>query len=128
MDRKKRSNRLIRRDLALLIHEILDEPLNAKGDPALGYKIVNAILATITKAAKSGEDVYIKGFGIFRVVEKPARKTGNNIVLSDPIVFSPVPITHRPRKYLSFRPASQLMAMLNKENPNWLQRRAITSW
>jgi nucleoid DNA-binding protein len=113
--------------LALQIHEALDEPFDRHGEPALGYKIVNAIKAAITKALRRGEDVYVKGFGTFRVIERTPRRTGHNIVTGEP-VFSPVPIAHRPRNIVIFIPSEPLKAMLNLDSPNYKERRSMETW
>ena len=113
------------RDLALLIHELLDIPLNSHNQPTKGYQVVKAIIQAMTKALQRGEEIYIRGFGIFRPVEWKARRIGH--ALLTPTHFSPVPTHVRARRRIQFFSAAPLRAMLNN-GTTYEERRAISSW
>lgn len=126
--RKLQPNYLSKRGIALLIQEALDLPMDWKANyPHEGAKILNAILSTMVSALQRGEEIYINGFGKFKIVAGPNRNLHNIILSHDPI-FSPVPIEIKGRKKVIFSPATQLMAMLNPNHPNYSQREAMKIW
>ena len=112
--------------LAELIHDLLDIPNDGHGNPIVGLKIVNAIITTMIAALQRGEDVEVKGFGIFRIHTRKPRRTGNNFLLNRPNIHSPVPITWPTKKYVRFYPAAQLRALLNPTGTNRVERRALS--
>ena len=114
-------------ELAKQIHEILDWPNNRHGEPAFGYKVVKTIINSIAAALHRGEDVHVRGFGIFRVVIRTPRRTANSFITRDPL-FSPVTINHQPRKVVIFIPSIQLQAMLNQSTPNHKEARTVAKW
>lgn len=114
------------RKLAIEIHNLIDEPLDHHGDPALGYKIIYAITRAISSALKRGETVSVRGFGKFSVVDGKPRRTGNNIITQSG-VRSPVPIDHAPKRYVVFKPSEQILAMLNR-GTTWDEKRAMEIW
>lgn len=131
MLRKKPSTH---RDLAILIHEVLDEPYD-HGVPTLGYKVVRAMLSAMAQALRTGQDVNVRGFGILRVKDRTPHPTGHNILhnsLKGPAdVYSSAPLSYKPRKHVVFKPSSQLRAMINTAAdciPSLVERRAMETW
>lgn len=112
--------------LAELIHDLLDLPNDGHGNPVTGLKVVNAILAAISSGLHRGEDVEIRGFGIFRTHTRKPRRTGNNLLLNHPNIHSPVPIIWPSKKYVRFYPAAQLRALINPTGTNRVERRALS--
>src|SRR5690606_4033537 len=55
-----------------------------------GYRALNAVLDSITRAVTAGHDVSITNFGTFRAIEHPARTARN------PQTGAPVPVPARP--------------------------------
>ena len=114
-------------ELAKAIHEVLDLPNNRHGEPSFGYKVVKTIVNSIATALHRGEDVHVRGFGIFRVVTRTPRRTANSFITRDPL-FSPVIINHKPRRVVIFIPSIQLLAMLNQSSPNHKEARTAAKW
>lgn len=112
--------------LAFLISELLDLPLDDHGEPKEGLRIVRAIITAITRALRRGESVVVRGFGIFRVVPGVPRRTGHNF-LTPTFDISPVPLTSRARSRVVFEPSEQVRAMLNG-GTTWDEHRAMEIW
>lgn len=121
-----RPKTITREHLARTIHETLDLPPDAHGDPSDGIAIVHAILNSMRDALRRGEDITIKGFGTFTIVHGKPRRTGSNFITQQG-TRSPVPITHRPKSYVVFKPSEQVLAMLNL-GTNWDEKRAMEIW
>lgn len=118
-------------DLYYDIHELLGVPVGSAkkaGEKRLGPTILRTICKTITDALRRGEDVYIAGFGTFRVVQWKARTTKNSMISNYPFITSPHPITHRSRKRVIFIPSEALRAMINIDTPNAHNRRTREAW
>jgi nucleoid DNA-binding protein len=113
-------------DLAKYLHDLLQLPYPPNGDPKTGRKIIAGIKKAITDALHRGEDVKIKGFGIFRVVNHKPTRVGSTFITQDPI-FSPVPIDVKGYRYVKFYPSSQLRAMLNG-GTTYDERKAMKLW
>jgi nucleoid DNA-binding protein len=133
-----RPGKTIKVDLAMVIHEILDEPLDpVQRGPRLGYKIVGAIFDTIKAALLRGEKVQIVGFGTFYIA-KPRKKTHlmPHLILhaeggkhAKDTHFSPTMATIRRKDKVRFRPTQQLQAMLNYDaEMNFEERRVSANW
>lgn len=128
--------KLTKGNLAMLIHELIDEPINARiNSPTLGYKIVDTIVNTMAEALHRGEEVHIAGFGKFKVVDVPPRRIPHMALSKPPgedtikqAYYSPVDIVVPAKKRVAFSAYSQLRAMLNTEHPSWKQRRAMKIW
>lgn len=112
--------------LAELIHDLLDFPNDGHGNPVIGLKVVNAILTAIAGSLHRGEDVEIRGFGIFRIHTRKPKRTGNNFLLNRPNIHSSAPITWPSKKYVRFYPAAQLRALINPTGTNRVERRALS--
>ncbi len=112
--------------LAMQITDLLGLPLNSHGDPAKGIQILRACTSAMREALKRGEEIEVRGFGKFIITGHSGRRTGSNFVSSDGIK-SPVPMEHRPKKYVKFIPGEQLRAMLNK-GTSWDEKRAMEIW
>lgn len=94
------------------LSDILELPrLHANGE---SWRILNAILKTITSALQRGETVKIHGFGIFSIRTRPAHRCYS--------YFYPClgkgqhgEIGMRPAKqYVHFQPSKVLLRMLNE--------------
>lgn len=127
---KKKPGLVYKIDLAMLLHELFDEPIDrVTRSPKWGMELVKTIFKVITDALHRGEDVKINGFGTF-YVKKPkdmlirnlALKTGGKLE-----GLSPVPILVKRKKKVYFRPSYQLRAMLNG-GINFKERRAMETW
>lgn len=123
-------------DLALAIHKILDLPLDPITErPKFGLQIVRAIQKAMTDALNRGEDVYINGFGKFKVksrkswnVPKPA-EYNPGIFGHEHSTYSDEPLVVKAKKRVYFKPSIQLTAMLNVDNPNVHEKtKAIDKW
>lgn len=120
-----------------LSHEVqflLQEPLLSRHYPQLGAKLVRAVFTAIKEALLRGETVYVKGFGTFKIVDRKPHPTPNNILTNHhraPIYANELR-RHRPRKYVIFKPAVPLLAMLNLPSdgyePNYTERRSQKRW
>lgn len=113
-----------------LIEDVLDQHTRQR---KLGIKVFQAFMHSITSALQRGESVHVKGFGIFKIVDKPAKRTGHNVIINmnrgRKQIFADVPMTSQQRKRVRFYPSKQLMAMLNKDaTMNVDERRAAATW
>jgi nucleoid DNA-binding protein len=133
---KKRDGICKNLDLSMVIGDILQLPIDkVQHYPIQAANILQAILDSISAALHRGEDVHVKGFGIFRVKQLKPR-TYTNIVTTKPpgedtisqATRTPIPIVLPGKKRVFFYPAIQLKAMLNHETPSAHERRAISIW
>ncbi|MBI3983948.1 HU family DNA-binding protein [Candidatus Microgenomates bacterium] len=97
---------------------------------------VKTVFEAMKEALLRGEDVQVNGFGCFRVRTRKSYTTrlaglivgkvaNKNMVKTQRVVQVP------PKKYLYFRPAKALLAMLNAEAPyvpNKKQRELLQRW
>jgi nucleoid DNA-binding protein len=132
MRRKRPNGHLSQVDLALILHELFDWPLDkVKRYPSEGVRVVKAILQTITEALHRGEDVYIRGFGKFTVKCPREEHILPNLILGghegQPIQ-SAIPVKIKGRKKVFFTPSIHLYAMVNPTDPSYHSRRAMKLW
>lgn len=133
---KRKPNKLTKIDLAMEIHELLDEPLDKfKKYPSLGSKIIDIICQTVRDGLGRGESVIINGFGRFDLVQGKSyymphcamsKPPGENTVKQT--IYSPVPILIEGRKYVKFTPSFHLKAMLNQDSPTANEKKAMRTW
>jgi hypothetical protein len=135
MPKKSKPGHVGFRTLALVVHEILDIPVNHDlNEPTLGLKVVHGIIDTITAALQRGESVHIQGFGKFtpkkpRAYHKlPALALHGRPNLPEGATYSPEMITVPGRTKAHFKPTLTLMAILNHDAPNWKEAQLIASW
>lgn len=121
--------------LAKEIHRLLDLPLDNK-NPKLGRKIINTIFRTIKEALLRGEEVFINGFGTFKL-RTPRPRVRNGLILTSygrgrpkDVVF--IPTRYTPHTQVIFQPSAALMAMINLPNgrttPTYKERRTQRCW
>jgi len=99
--------------------------------PTAATKTIQAILKVISDALHPDEKVNIPGFGTFQVVTRPAMKRrvildtskeGKILAHVDQAIEFPA------KRRVTFKPSIHLEAMMNEENPSWMQRRAMRTW
>ena len=112
------------RKLALLIQELLDLPTLREATV-----ILRTVLCVIRDALQRDEQVYVKGFGTFKLVKRTHRPTPNNIIANVPQPVMAVGMKYyKPRRVLIFEPSLPFMAMLNMNTPNYKERRTTFRW
>ena len=123
-----------RRYLEIAIIEALDLPINNQNKD-FARKVLRTIQTMMTDALLRDEEVYINGFGKFKtkrsrekvylprmiVYSPPGEDTSGN-------VYSPVPVMVKGKKKVIFKPAIQLQALLNHEDPTFKEKEAIAVW
>lgn len=117
-------------DLSHILHDVLDLPPLRHGH-LQETRILNTILKVIANALRSGDEVLIEGFGIFRREHRRSRCIGNTILttLHDGTTFrDPTPYLIPAKDIITFHPAIPLSAMVNLDNPTYEQRRSMQTW
>ena len=107
---------ITQRDMAYDIHDLLNMPVDSRG-PLVGLQIISTIIKTITDSLRAGDDVHIRGFGIFRVEERKARTIRNCFVTNTHRTSEP--ITYPAHKTVVFIPSAVLLAMLNVQQGDY---------
>src|SRR5690348_5920247 len=109
-------NKIVLSTFAKIINEVLDEPVESK----LGMKVVRAILKVVADALHKEDEVYVQGFGTFSVHKPKEFHKIPNIILHRESGVWAGQATKAPgftivagRKKVIFKPAIQLLAMLN---------------
>ena len=113
------------KQLSLLIAELL-ETTNVEAT-----RILQTVLRVVKEALQSGKQVYIKGFGTFKIIERTHRPTPNNILTNDthgPVAYAGSLRYYQPRRIVIFEPSLPLSAMLNLDTPNYKERRSQLRW
>ena len=128
MARQRRTNFIGQpnKALARTIQELLD--LDTLKEATI---ILRAVRDSMKQALLRGEPVHVKGFGIFKVVERTHRPTPNNIIARDsngPVAYSPELLYYKPRRVVIFQTSMPLQAMLNVATPNYKERRTLHRW
>jgi nucleoid DNA-binding protein len=131
----KKPGKVINLDLAMMLHELFDEPLDkVQWAPTWGQNVVKVMLKSISAALHRGEDVEIMGFGTFYVKQPKPKRVGHMALfteggkrIKDTSEYSPTTILINRKKKVYFRPSPQLRAMLNG-GINRVERRAMESW
>jgi nucleoid DNA-binding protein len=121
-------------ELSRYINELIDEPIMSP----IGFKVSKAIFKTIADALHRGEEVYVQGFGTFKVLKPREVHKLPNLILhrkrggefNSEATKSPVMIEIPGKKKVFFYPAIQLQAMLNEDDTtsNYKERRAKSIW
>lgn len=110
-------------DLAAMLHEVLELPMGRNGLPRKGRHILNAILQTIAKGLRQDGVVKVAGLGKFYLAERSFKKRRGLFVASgfvdERLVILP------PKKVVAFKPAVDVMAILNQATPNYVERRSL---
>lgn len=124
-------------DLALIVHETLDIPLDKKTRyPKVGAQIVHIILKAMKRALLQKEPIRITGLGQFEVRKPREWVTCPKPVIYNSGAFDPKANVHSeepiryPGKYkIFFTPSIQLSAVLNHKDPTYREKNvAIKKW
>lgn len=98
-------------DLAREVSELLDLPKHARRNQTdEPYRIVLAVLESVTNALQKGQSVTIHGLGKFSIRTKKARKSTGYLFGAGRAKIS---IQVPERTYVHFRPANSIMRTLN---------------
>lgn len=120
LKRMLRPGILTRVQIAEQITAYLDLPFwdQKRGYCAEALKIIDIILKKVVSALQKGEEVEIKGFGTFKFRTIKARRIKNLVVQNKFCGIKTKEPTLIPEtKYVFFQPATTLLALLNKDNP-----------
>lgn len=109
MPRNKRSKGLNQESLGYVLGEVFELPREGRSGEA--YKIAKAFTKAMINLAKTGEDIQIEGFGIFRWVTRPAMGRVTSYFY-DPKNPVHIPSIVPPKRYLSFQPSKVLKRMI----------------
>lgn len=112
MPRNYRTKGVNQESLSYVVGEVLELPRQRRAGKA--YKITKAFTQAMINLAKTGEDIQIEGFGIFRWVIRPAMGRVTTYFY-DPKSPVHIPTTIPPKCYLSFQP-SKVLKRLVKES------------
>lgn len=106
-----------RANLAKEISHVLELPIwSQKTKPASdkGVEILRVILATMTKALRSGEEIKIEGFGILHIIDRIPTRHGfthfHGNLHGTVVDVKDVPA----KRYVHFKPSKVLLRMLNE--------------
>mgnify|MGYP003658606285 CR=1 FL=1 len=116
------------RNLAYDLHELLELPLDDHHDPSEGFRIIKSVLTVMTGALRCGEYVHVEGFGIFRCVTHKPRPIMQPFVSRHAAERSMVREMRPPKTTITFQPSEIITTVLNKDNPNAHERRAMKRW
>ena len=123
---------LHRYELYPVIHDLLELPGNPKGNPK-SKQIVNTVLDTIAAALKRGEDVHIRGFGVFRVRSRMAHGA-DLFVWHEPGKGTKalrIRTLRAAHKFIRFSPATSWTAEINIARGfplSFYERRTVSYW
>jgi nucleoid DNA-binding protein len=111
--------------LGRVIAEVLECPIEE------GTRLARAVFQSITAALQRGEEVYVRGFGIFRPHTRKYNVKNLRISATEAAktetFHAPVALVVEKTRIL-FLPSTQLRAMLNYDSPNYVERKAIKVW
>ena len=123
-----------RRYLEIAIIEALDLPINNQNKD-FARKVLRTIQTMMTDALLRDEEVYINGFGKFKTKRSREKVYLPRMIVYSPPgedisgnVYSPVPVIVKGKKKVIFKPAIQLQALLNHEDPTFKEKEAIAVW
>ena len=74
---------------------------------SMSLNSVNAMMEILAQALSSGNDIFLRGFGTFRVAERKARKARD--IRHDRVILVPA------HKFVKFIPCQQIKDNLNNE-------------
>ena len=115
--------------LAVEIHTLLDIPLTSTRRASTGVLIINTIRLAMISALQRGEHITLRGFGEFRIVNRPPETSGKrgNIIVGRPFTLSPEPMTYPSRKKVIFKPGYTLRGLVDN-GPNAKVRKHMRRW
>lgn len=105
-------------DIARIVEDVLEFRDYRHPRASKSYKIVRSILKTIEAAVLRGEDVKIAGFGIFRIIERPARKHPVCYFYGLKRLNNHLIESHAARRYVVFQPSKALKRFVNDNYDN----------
>jgi nucleoid DNA-binding protein len=107
---------LTKEGLSYIVGDLLELPRAARH--GLSYKIVTALIESMTQALKRGETIQIEGLGIFRPITRPPRKQAANYFfnLGKSSYFELIDLPER--KVISFQPSKVLKRLLKESTLN----------
>ena len=91
---------LTRKELRSVVHQTLSQLSNKEA-----YKITDEFIEEILSVLISGENVKLKGFGTFYILNKKERIGRNSKTLEDAVIT--------PRRVVKFKAAPKLVAIIN---------------
>lgn len=124
MVRERNPRYLNRTRLSKIVGEVLELKQDSHGRYLQARKIVDAFVEAITKGIQNEGQLQIYGIGTFKVVTKPAKKILYPFI-GYGAVRSPDARINPEYKVVEFFPSMDIMAELNKQTPNYNERKSL---